>query len=69
MLNIKLNEFNCGVIMPCTNTSSVSTQCYLSVCIPSTLFFCSPQLDLFPDVQEAYVAELIQTNNVKDLNV
>ncbi|XP_037648108.1 E3 ubiquitin-protein ligase RNF216 isoform X2 [Sebastes umbrosus] len=26
-------------------------------------------LDLFPDVQEAYVAELIQTNNVKDLNV
>ncbi|KAM9844238.1 E3 ubiquitin-protein ligase RNF216 [Aulostomus maculatus] len=26
-------------------------------------------LDLFPDVQEAYVAELIQKNNVKDLNV
>ncbi|TKS91662.1 E3 ubiquitin-protein ligase RNF216 [Collichthys lucidus] len=26
-------------------------------------------LDLFPDIQEAYVAELIQTNNVKDLNV
>ncbi|XP_029014332.1 E3 ubiquitin-protein ligase RNF216 [Betta splendens] len=26
-------------------------------------------LDLFPDVEEAYVAELIQTNNVKDLNV
>ncbi|KAF3846722.1 hypothetical protein F7725_003800 [Dissostichus mawsoni] len=26
-------------------------------------------LDLFPDVLEAYVAELIQTNNVKDLNV
>ncbi|KAF7650672.1 hypothetical protein LDENG_00122560 [Lucifuga dentata] len=26
-------------------------------------------MDLFPDVQEAYVAELIQTNNVKDLNV
>lgn len=26
-------------------------------------------LDLFPDVQEAFVAELIQTNNVKDLNV
>ncbi|KAF3700458.1 E3 ubiquitin-protein ligase RNF216 [Channa argus] len=26
-------------------------------------------LDLFPDVQEAYVAELIQMNNVKDLNV
>uniref|UniRef100_UPI003AAFA228 E3 ubiquitin-protein ligase RNF216 n=1 Tax=Centroberyx gerrardi TaxID=166262 RepID=UPI003AAFA228 len=26
-------------------------------------------LDLFPDVQEAYVAELIQRNNVKDLNV
>ncbi|XP_026202458.1 E3 ubiquitin-protein ligase RNF216 isoform X2 [Anabas testudineus] len=26
-------------------------------------------LDLFPDVQEAYVAELIRTNNVKDLNV
>nr|XP_057906440.1 E3 ubiquitin-protein ligase RNF216 [Doryrhamphus excisus] len=25
-------------------------------------------LDLFPDVQEAYVAELIQTHNVKDLN-
>ncbi|CAN9505829.1 unnamed protein product [Ophioblennius macclurei] len=25
--------------------------------------------DLFPDVQEAYVAELIQKNNVKDLNV
>ncbi|XP_054615316.1 E3 ubiquitin-protein ligase RNF216 [Dunckerocampus dactyliophorus] len=25
-------------------------------------------LDLFPDVQEAYVAELIQTNNLKDLN-
>ncbi|XP_074511485.1 E3 ubiquitin-protein ligase RNF216 isoform X3 [Sebastes fasciatus] len=29
----------------------------------------SSALDLFPDVQEAYVAELIQTNNVKDLNV
>ncbi|XP_061702387.1 E3 ubiquitin-protein ligase RNF216 isoform X2 [Syngnathoides biaculeatus] len=26
-------------------------------------------LDLFPNVQEDYVAELIQTNNVKDLNV
>ncbi|XP_034045853.1 E3 ubiquitin-protein ligase RNF216 [Thalassophryne amazonica] len=26
-------------------------------------------LDLLPDVQEAYVAELIQKNNVKDLNV
>ncbi|XP_035511272.1 E3 ubiquitin-protein ligase RNF216 [Morone saxatilis] len=26
-------------------------------------------LDLFPDIQEAYVAELIQKNNVKDLNV
>uniref|UniRef100_A0A3B4Y3N1 Ring finger protein 216 n=1 Tax=Seriola lalandi dorsalis TaxID=1841481 RepID=A0A3B4Y3N1_SERLL len=26
-------------------------------------------LDLFPDVQETYVAELIQKNNVKDLNV
>uniref|UniRef100_A0A8C7XPR7 Ring finger protein 216 n=1 Tax=Oryzias sinensis TaxID=183150 RepID=A0A8C7XPR7_9TELE len=26
-------------------------------------------LDLFPDVQEAYVAELILKNNVKDLNV
>ncbi|XP_049924441.1 E3 ubiquitin-protein ligase RNF216 [Epinephelus moara] len=26
-------------------------------------------LDLFPDVHEAYVAELIQKNNVKDLNV
>ncbi|XP_060946140.1 E3 ubiquitin-protein ligase RNF216 isoform X2 [Limanda limanda] len=26
-------------------------------------------LDLFPDVQEAYVAELIQRNNVNDLNV
>ncbi|XP_029944590.1 E3 ubiquitin-protein ligase RNF216 [Salarias fasciatus] len=26
-------------------------------------------MDLFPDVQEAYVAELIQKNNVKDLNV
>ncbi|XP_077414655.1 E3 ubiquitin-protein ligase RNF216 [Vanacampus margaritifer] len=26
-------------------------------------------LDLFPNVQEAYVAHLIQTNNVKDLNV
>ncbi|KAM6904410.1 uncharacterized protein rnf216 [Xenentodon cancila] len=26
-------------------------------------------LDLLPDVQEAYVAELILTNNVKDLNV
>lgn len=26
-------------------------------------------LDLFPDVQEAYVAELIQKKNVKDLNV
>ncbi|XP_026180744.1 E3 ubiquitin-protein ligase RNF216 isoform X2 [Mastacembelus armatus] len=26
-------------------------------------------LDLFPDVQEAYVAELIQKNNVKDLNI
>ncbi|XP_061556108.1 E3 ubiquitin-protein ligase RNF216 [Phycodurus eques] len=26
-------------------------------------------LDLFPNVQEAYVAELIQTHNVKDLNV
>ncbi|XP_069005711.1 E3 ubiquitin-protein ligase RNF216 [Embiotoca jacksoni] len=26
-------------------------------------------LDLLPDVQEAYVAELIQMNNVKDLNV
>ncbi|KAK7939423.1 hypothetical protein WMY93_002749 [Mugilogobius chulae] len=26
-------------------------------------------LDLFPDAQEAYVAELIQKNNVKDLNV
>ncbi|XP_070779342.1 E3 ubiquitin-protein ligase RNF216 [Enoplosus armatus] len=26
-------------------------------------------LDLFPDVREAYVAELIQKNNVKDLNV
>ncbi|XP_047213966.1 E3 ubiquitin-protein ligase RNF216-like [Girardinichthys multiradiatus] len=26
-------------------------------------------LDLFPDVQEAYVAELILRNNVKDLNV
>ncbi|XP_033827469.1 E3 ubiquitin-protein ligase RNF216 [Periophthalmus magnuspinnatus] len=26
-------------------------------------------LDLFPDVQEAYVAELIQKDNVKDLNV
>ncbi|XP_029913979.1 E3 ubiquitin-protein ligase RNF216 [Myripristis murdjan] len=26
-------------------------------------------LDLFPDVQEAYVAELIRQNNVKDLNV
>ncbi|XP_035470747.1 E3 ubiquitin-protein ligase RNF216 [Scophthalmus maximus] len=26
-------------------------------------------LDLFPDVQEAYVAELIQKNNVKDMNV
>ncbi|XP_056263272.1 E3 ubiquitin-protein ligase RNF216 [Pseudoliparis swirei] len=26
-------------------------------------------LDLFPDVYEAYVAELIQTNNVVDLNV
>ncbi|XP_057673037.1 E3 ubiquitin-protein ligase RNF216 isoform X2 [Corythoichthys intestinalis] len=25
-------------------------------------------LDLFPDIQEAYVAELIRTNNVKDLN-
>nr|XP_061829993.1 E3 ubiquitin-protein ligase RNF216-like [Nerophis lumbriciformis] len=25
-------------------------------------------LDLFPDIQEAYVAELIQTNNLKDLN-
>ncbi|XP_024920065.1 E3 ubiquitin-protein ligase RNF216 isoform X2 [Cynoglossus semilaevis] len=26
-------------------------------------------LDLFPDVQEAYVAELMQKNNVKDVNV
>ncbi|XP_042169291.1 E3 ubiquitin-protein ligase RNF216 [Oncorhynchus tshawytscha] len=27
------------------------------------------QVDLFPDVQENYVAELIQTNDLKDLNV
>lgn len=37
--------------------------------IHSTIFFCALQLDLFPDVQEACVAELITKNNVKDLNV
>lgn len=42
----------------------------------SSFWPCSPQLfeyplqlDLLPDVQETYVAELIQKNNVKDLNV
>lgn len=49
-------------------TSSILILFPLSACIPSTLW--SPlQLDLFPDVQEAFVAELIQKNNVKDLNV
>lgn len=39
-------------------------------CFPQPqLAVCPPQLDLFPDVQEACVAELIQKNNVKDLNV
>lgn len=45
----------------------------LTYSVPTTsrLFnsLCPLQLDLFPDVQEAYVAELIQKNNVKDLNV
>lgn len=36
---------------------------------PVQLLFVPPQLDLFPDVQEACVAELIQKNNVTDLNV
>lgn len=27
------------------------------------------QMDLFPDVQEPYVVELIERNEVKDLNV
>lgn len=27
------------------------------------------QMDLFPDVQDAYVAELIERGDLKDLNV
>lgn len=36
---------------------------------PVQLSGSSRQLDLFPDVHEDYVAELIQKNNVEDLNV
>lgn len=36
---------------------------------PHTRSLITGVLDLLPDVQEAYVAELIQKNNVKDLNV
>nr|XP_019961595.1 PREDICTED: E3 ubiquitin-protein ligase RNF216-like [Paralichthys olivaceus] len=36
---------------------------------PHVITLIAGVLDLFPDVQEAYVAELIQRNNVKDLNV
>uniref|UniRef100_A0A8C7K9X4 RING-type domain-containing protein n=1 Tax=Oncorhynchus kisutch TaxID=8019 RepID=A0A8C7K9X4_ONCKI len=40
----------------------------LSPC-PGYVYNSSPlQVDLFPDVQENYVAELIQTNDLKDLN-
>lgn len=48
-----------------TNTNPTARFPFLSL----QLCLFSSQLDLFPDVQEAYVAELIRTNNVKDLNV
>uniref|UniRef100_A0A3P8Y582 RING-type domain-containing protein n=1 Tax=Esox lucius TaxID=8010 RepID=A0A3P8Y582_ESOLU len=38
---------------------------YLNI---SLILYLLSQLDLFPDVQENYVAELIQTNDLKDLN-
>jgi len=43
---------------------------YIYIYIMSLISILSAlQMDLFPDVQKDYVAELIQQNNVKDLNV
>lgn len=49
------------IVMYLTSSVSKTSRLFNSVC--------ALQLDLFPDVQEAYVAELILKNNVKDLNV
>lgn len=59
---MKFNNFNCGVPILLASSAPSTSQ-------PIHLLVYPLQLDLFPDVQEAYVAELIQKNNVKDLNV
>lgn len=58
-----------GVVSLLISTSRCSIRLFMSCIKGGVCFHSNFQMDLFPDVQDAYVAELIERGDLKDLNV